>query len=797
VERVITLGRSASNDLVVNDSSVSARHARIVLDSEGAWLEDVGSKNGTFIRDEAISRARLHRGDSVRLGEATVPFDEIERVLRPEPASSREAAQTIRLVPGVPLVFGRHPSCQVRLDSPRASARHASVSMEGGRMVVRDLGSTNGTFVHGTRITGPTVVAPGTPITIAGSRFVLEGDQRSLRSFDLAAEDSLEALQLVFAVKEKLLLENVSMVAQPGEFIAIIGPSGAGKSTLLALLNGSAAPTQGSVRLGGIDLHRHFDLFRGRIGYVPQDDIMHTNLTVQQALTFAARLRLPKDFSRREIEQRVAQVIGMLGLEGTEHTRIGDQHRRGISGGQRKRVNVALELMSDPTVLILDEPTSGLSSADAAGMIKLLRSLAKSGKIVLLTIHQPSMEIFSEFDAVAIVARDASTRQAGRLAWYGAAVPDSLRFFEGQGGGDRRERPHVDGLLQQLALKPVAEWVARWERSEAMQQWVARRLRRSPAPDTAHGQRRPQPKNRFIQLNTLIRRAIAVKMGDAWNTTALILQAPLIGLLIAGVFGKVLSSEPTVANWPDISAKLCTSIFLTVVAAIWFGVSATAREIVGEWPIYRRERMVGLSMLSYVSAKVILAILLASAQCALLLPIIYSLGNFTADFGLCYRLLLAAAAVGSGFGLVISAIVQSAEAAAAILPILLLPMIVLGGALVKLSDQPDFVRPLTALMPSRWGFEGLLHAEASARARLLPGAPLAPGLPPNLATGSLVLATAPPSDREIDMAERCFPRDDGRHTPGGCIDILTLMAALAFLSVGGILRVREDSGRRG
>jgi ABC-type multidrug transport system ATPase subunit len=796
------------NDLVLEDDSVSARHARIVFDSEGMWLEDLGSRNGTFLgrSGRSVVRERFQEGDVIRLGQATVPTGAIERAVRsagPGPASSPNT-RSLRMSSSRPLIMGRHQSCDMLLSSPRASARHLSVTLEGRQVVVRDLGSTNGTFINGVQLKGPTILAPGAVLTAAGTRFTLGSDQRSLVALELSGAESLEVNQVSFAVKGKPLLENVSMVVQPGELIAIMGPSGAGKSTLLALLNGSSAPSAGTVRLGGIDLHRHFDLFRGRIGYVPQDDIMHANLTVHQALRYAARLRLPRDFSRREILQRVAQVIKQLGLEGTENTRIGDQQRRGISGGQRKRVNVALELMSDPTTLILDEPTSGLSSADAASMLELLRKLADSGKIVIVTIHQPSMEVFSRFDAVAVVARDASTRQVGRLAWYGRAVPDSLRFFERHASGGQGAAPHIDRLLTCLAERPVSEWISRWTHSSAYDQWVARRLGRGAPPNSAAGRRRPQSKNRFIQLFTLIRRTIAVKIGDSWNTATLLLQAPLIAALISVVYAKALSETPANAGkWVEVSAKVCTASFVTSLAAIWFGISASAREIVGEWPIYRRERMVGLSMFSYVSSKVILAVLLATIQCGLLLVIVYPACSLGADWSYLYRVLVAAAAVGAGIGLIISALVQTAEAAAASLPILLLPMIVLGGVLVKMNDMPEILRPVAAVLPSRWAVEGFAAAEAGTRPRLQkpklpPGAPAAAAAVPNeLTTGGAVIPASQGSGSDDDdMIERCFPRKDGRTTPEDCLLILEIMAGVSFVAVGGVLWTRDMSARR-
>ncbi len=788
---VIMIGRAATNDIVLQDESVSARHARVEVNGEGAWVEDLGSKNGTFIEGSParVDRARFGSGHSLRFGQAVVSAAELLRAFQPAAPVQKKIGRPIRLVPGQQVKIGRNPACEIRIDSPRASAYHASACLHEGRVVITDLGSTNGTFIDDVPIRGAAPLQPGAVLTIAGTRFGLGPDPATLMVFDSVGEEVIEALQLAVMAGRKLLIDRVSLVVQPGELVAVMGPSGAGKSTLLALLNGSTTPASGSVRIGGVDLHRHFDLFRGRIGFVPQDDIMHGNLTVNQALRYAARLRLPRDFSAREIHRRVAQVIQQLGLEGTENTRIGDEHQRGISGGQRKRVNVALELMSDPATLILDEPTSGLSSADAASMMELLRSLAAQGKTVIVTIHQPSMEVFSHFDAVAIVARDASTQQVGRLAWYGRAAPDSLKFFGANG-------MHVDGLLQALARRPVMEWVERWEHSQVRHQWVTGRISRGHSARAGRTPRRPMRKYRLLQLFTLIRRTFAVKVGDGWNTALLLLQPPLIGILIVAVFAKALGNTPTVEDWTKTGMKTPIALFVTALAAIWFGISASAREIVSEWPIFRRERMVGLSLFSYVASKVGVALVLAALQSLFLLGIVAWGCNFAGDWWLEYRLLLAAAATGAAIGLVVSAVARTAEAAAGALPILLLPMIVLGGVLMPLEDLPEATQPFCSLMPSRWAFEGLLNSEAPNRPRLRPAPPASNAAAPVLVLPEIVPATAPLEEGDRDVAEHCFPRKSGRTAPEDSFLILAAMASLGFASVGLSLKFRELRARR-
>lgn len=715
--RIVLIGRGTGNDLVLRQPSVSARHARVLVGPDGIWIEDLGSRNGTFVGTppRKIDRERITLDDPLVFGDAALPAtalrDFLERT-QPRPADDG----VIHLDDAALVTFGRRAGASVPLDQPLVSALHASVAVDRGRVVVRDLGSMTGTFVDGRRIDRPVEIGPGTLVQVGDQRYRLSADARALEPVDTSA-DAVEAVNVAVEAAGRRLLENVSLVIQPGEMVAIMGPSGAGKSTLLSVLNGQVAPAAGRIVIGGLDLHDHFELFRGRIGYVPQDDILHADLTVWQALWYAARLRLPKDMADAEIARRIRQVLAQLGLEGTEHTRVGDQRKRGVSGGQRKRVNLAMELLTDPPILVLDEPTSGLSSTDTISVMELLRSLADAGKTILVTIHQPSLEAYQKFDAVAVIARDASTRQVGRLAWYGRAWPDAVNFFEPPAPGT----PHpttADGLLRGLATRPVADWVRQWEHSVAKSIWVDGRAG-SHAARTAAGRRpQPRPVERLSQWATLVNRGLAVKAADRWNTAVLFLQAPLVGLLVAAVFAKVLRAAPTPDSWPHAGVNMATMMFVTALAAIWFGCSATAREIVAEWPIYRRERMVGLSILSYLGSKTALLLVVAAVQAACLLGIVAWACDVQSPWWHLYLVLYAAGLAGGAVGLVVSATLRTTEAATAILPVLLMPMIVLGGVLVPLADLPRLTQPLAAAMPSRWAFEGMVVPEAAARPRL-------------------------------------------------------------------------------
>jgi ABC-type multidrug transport system permease subunit/Skp family chaperone for outer membrane proteins len=270
----------------------------------------------------------------------------------------------------------------------------------------------------------------------------------------------------------------------------------------------------------------------------------------------------------------------------------------------------------------------------------------------------------------------------------------------------------------------VADWVRQWEQSVAKSIWVDGRAGTHAARAGAAPRPKPRPVERLSQFFTLVKRGLAVKAADRWNTAVVFLQAPLVGLLIAAVFSKVLRSAPTGDSWPHAGVSMATMMFVTALAAIWFGCSATAREIVAEWPIYRRERMVGLSILSYLGSKTAILLGIAAVQATLLLGIVAWACGVQSPWWHLALVLYAAGLAGGALGLVVSATLRTSEAATAILPVLLMPMIVLGGVLVPLSDLPRLTQPLAAAMPSRWAFEGMVVPEAVARPRLkLPRAP--------------------------------------------------------------------------
>lgn len=764
------IGSDPECDLVVDRPTVSGRHCRLTRAPEGDYLEDLGSSNGTYVNGVRVSgRVAVRPEDAITLG---------RRVPMPWPAGRGDRAALPRI-----LTIGRDPGNDVVIDAPMVSRRHARLVLDGGRTRIEDLGSSNGTYVNGERVRGTAAVRPGDRIGLGSYSFTPDLDGQ-VRGDDDRDGLAIEARELAVAAGDRVLIEDISIRVEPGEIVGLMGPSGAGKSTLMNALAGYSRPAGGRVLLNGLDLAGHRDAFRGQIGYVPQEDIIHRELTVGEALRFTARLRLPADFGDDEIRRRVRDVLEQLDLAGTEDVPIGSPGGAGISGGQRKRVNLAMELLTDPPVLLLDEPTSGLSSEDALLVLGVLRRLADRGKAILLSIHQPGLAAFRMLDRVAVVARDSGANGGpGRLAYDGPAFPDAIRFFNPpQPGGDgSRSTSELspDDLLRGLPRRPVGEWVDRLKSARERGDGRPRRGPGSP-PALPHA---PVPqdlrRSAWTQWWTLVRRNVAIRRKDAWNTAILAAQAPVIAMLIVLVFGRQASGDSSnPKHWNETASGVASTTFILGLAALWFGCSNAVREIVGEWPVYRRERMVNLRLGPYIASKLGVLGGLCLFQCVALLAIVRYGAGLVGQWPAMLGILVLSAAVGLALGLAISAVARTSEAAIALLPLVILPLIIFGGVMQPLHKIHPALRVACDAFPSRWAFEGLMVLESDGRPAA--PAPEGPAQPP------------PPGDAPPDMADAYFPARDDRMGPRAAAIALggSFVAMVAIIAV--ILRSRDQ-----
>jgi ABC-type multidrug transport system ATPase subunit len=571
--------------------------------------------------------------------------------------------------------IGRSLDNDIVVHDVLASRHHAFLTATPVGTEIRDAHSINGTFVNGIRV-GSAVLAEGDVVTIGNVDLVFSGGMLVRRHEAAARSGGLEVREVNFAIDGKNLLERVSVTARPGTLTAIIGGSGAGKTTLSRLIAGYATPTSGSVTFEGHDIHSEYASLRTRIGMVPQDDVVHRQLTVNQALGYAAELRLPPDTSKADRQQVVAQVLDELGL-----TRHADTRVDKLSGGQRKRASVALELLTGPSLLILDEPTSGLDPALDLQVMTMLRQLADAGRVVLVVTH--SLTYLDVCDQVLLMA------PGGKTAYLGA--PGQI--------GDAMGTTNWAQIFAKVGADP----------DEANRRFLAQNKPPPPvesAPADLGTQARTSVRHQF---STIARRQVRLVVSDRAYFTFLALLPFVLGALSLTVPGNTGFgvAQPT-SGTPDESAQILT---LLSIAAVFMGTALTIRDLIGERAIFRREQAVGLSTGAYLGAKLAVFCAFAIAQAAIATGIVLlgkgaptqpavMLGNPSFELFVTVAATCVASAV---LGLVLSSLARSNEQIMPLLVVSLMLQLVLGGGMVPVTGR-IFLDQLSWVLPSRWGY---------------------------------------------------------------------------------------------
>lgn len=758
VAETITIGRAPDNTLVLNDGAVSRYHARIERDGEDFLITDLGGANGTRLNERKLESNAPHPivdGDAITIGAATLLFRAVaatptvtsasegavlwrrqtvaERLRPPGTEQHLEVEQPTLFHPAmghgtvimpatleVPeevvyldlrgrdhLLIGRLLENDVVFDHPAVSRFHARITRHDDSTVLEDLESANGTFVNGERIFPGTsyYLRPGDTIHIGPIKLLLTGD--ALEQVDESRHLRLDALHLNQPVGKGVnLLQDISLSIDPREFLAVVGVSGAGKSTLLSALNGFRPARQGSVLVNGGDLYRDFDAHRTNLGYVPQDDIIHTEFSVRRALDYAAQLRLPADTTSEERRQRVDEVMETLGL-----TERRDVPVRDLSGGQRKRVSIGVELLTRPGLFFLDEATSGLDPGTELQMMRLLRRLADEGHTVLLVTH--ATKNVALCDQVVFLAK------GGHLAWYGP--PDeALRYF---GVED------FDAIYEKLEseLTP-AEWARRYRDSQAHQRYVAGRLEERYGPDfraapsgaparkaegttpaPAGGVARAAQVSALRQMRVLSARYLNIVRRDRMSLILLFLVPLLLGGIDLLAWPRdILDAESGTAD------RSMTMLFLSTIIPFLVGGLGSAREIVKESAIYRRERMVTLKIAPYLLSKIWVATLFSLYSAAVLLACkllavdMSALG--TAGIAKLYVTLALASMSGAMIGLLISALARREEQVMMLVVLVVVVQIVFSGGILPLKNLGVSGQVLGSITSSKWVFEAQVAA---------------------------------------------------------------------------------------
>jgi len=736
---------------------VSGFHAQIVREgnqfvlvhphpSRGKTLNGL-LYQGRHIQGDEKFHKPLARGDIFRIGDehgtlVTLTYNDGSGAIQ-------DVVPEVHPIPlGAPVItIGRLPENMVVLSHPQVSGRHARLEQVHGGYRIIDVGSTNHVYVNAQQVTNQ-LLQPGDEIRIGPYKFTYTGTQ--LTQQDESHGIRIDALQLQkVGSKHTILINDISIAIPPRTFVALVGGSGTGKSMLMDALNGLRPAQKGLVLYNGQDYYRHLAAFSTQLGYVPQDDIIHRELTVERALYYTARMRLPEDFTQAQIKQRIDEVLEDVDMK----------HRRGLlinklSGGQRKRVSIALELLAKPSVFFLDEPTSGLDPGLDRRMMFLLRRLADKGHTIILATHATNN--INTCDYICFLA------QGGRLTYFGP--PNEAKAYFG-----KTDFAEIYSALEPTEGNPniPEEAENRFKASPEFQKYVVGPLNQGPAGQTNTSLetatvKQPKRGNPWKQFSLLSSRYRELLKNDTGNLLILLLQAPIIAAILIlmlssgghGTFdpssvAKCLLNPPggihipqtvpnkfdcqnvmnflnntpqgqiIVANHggnvlqatqdfiaPESGFDAQKYLFIMAFAAMLFGTINGSREIVKEAPIYRRERTVNLGIAPYMFSKIVILGIFCLLQSAVLVLAVNWVAPIQQGILLpplleVYITMALTSLAGLMLGLTISALAPNNDRAGILIPIVLIPQVIFSGLLFNLNGP--ILQTIGALFAVRWG----------------------------------------------------------------------------------------------
>ncbi|MBQ6211250.1 MAG: ATP-binding cassette domain-containing protein [Prevotella sp.] len=506
-------------------------------------------------------------------------------------------------------------------------------------------------------------------------------------------------------------IHNLSFTLHDGELLAIMGGSGTGKSTLLSILNGNLIPDEGSVTINGHDISE--PQAKDLIGFVPQDDLLIEELTVYQNLYYTAKLCFAT-LTEEDIRKRVTDTLNGLGLDAVKDLKVGSPINKYISGGQRKRLNIALELIREPAVLFLDEPTSGLSSADTERVINLLKEQTYKGKLIVVNIHQPSSDVFKLFDRLWMLDR-------GGYPVYDGNPIDAITYFKeaaNYADAETSACPTCGNVNPEIMLNIIEEKAINSngeisdERKVSPQEWHElylknRALLSEPKKESmpTSDQRKP---GRLRQFAIFLQRNLKTKVTNVQYLCIALLQAPILAVICAFLTRYSPPEGYSVMN----NKNLVSYFFMSIIVATFIGMSGSAEEIIKDRALLKRERFLRLSYGSYIWSKIIFVASVSLIQTLLFILIGNAIMGLHGLFGTWWLILFMTALLANLTGLLLSQCLNSIVAIYISIPILLIPQILLCGLVVNFSDltpksTTGYVPLIGDVIPSRWSYEAL------------------------------------------------------------------------------------------
>lgn len=672
-KRLITFGSGEQNDIVLHSDAVDIRQGYLQITEYGVLAVNTNKKASLVSNNNKVfSDIYLSEGSFLKL-------------VSNENSESSGILFIMSLGKNVdewkyyPLQVGKNTigsssSCDIVLPPVGVSKKHASINVFLNQITIQNESSLSGTYINGNPISN----SKSTPlnnldvIIIGNSKIILHNNKivyQILKSgIQIDAIDIVKQVRIKFKIRE--ISSHVSMSIKPAEFVAFVGASGAGKSTFMKCISGLSKPTFGEVLLNGEDLYENYDTLKYNIGYVPQDDIVYPNLTLHDMLHYAAKLRMPDNTTRKERNQRVQEVLSIVQLSEFENSYI-----RQLSGGQRKRASIAVELIGDPNLFFLDEPTSGLDPGTERSIMKTLRQMSHLGKTIILVTHNTLN--LNLCDKVAFFG------DRGRLCFYGSPQ-EALEFF----GVD----DFVD--IYTLLNDNTSQWYEKFKNTQD-------NINISDIESENTKKVKPKKKSFIKQLIILIKRYCKLIANNYLQLILLFIQAPVIAVLVASVADENLYSVYKITKGV---------LFSTGCACIWLGLLNSVQEICKEKVILQKEYISDLKLPAYLLSKFIVQGFIAFIQATLMVTIIQNMVGQSENSILidgywdiqiiCFLTILSASAL----GLFVSALVKDSTIALSLAPILLVPQLLFSGILFELEGFSDFV---SNFVLCRWAIEGL------------------------------------------------------------------------------------------
>jgi ABC transport system ATP-binding/permease protein len=713
-----TVGRSPRADLPVRDGTCSRQQFLIEVNQHGeCTLHPLSKVCSTVCGGLNVTNpVRLDRDVAISVGNLVFefsigPFQADAEVIAANPedvatifGKNHELVElptdmVVRI--GANLVLGRDPKQSgLVLPHVQVSRIHASIRWEDGRYYLKDLQSTCGTYVSGKQVHDSTELIDGATIGIGP--YLITFRNGELKTHSRQSHHQLIARNLTKHVSEhgkiKTILNDVSLAIHQGEFICILGPAGCGKSTLLKALGAREPIDEGKLFLNGINIANAYDQLKRDLAFVPQHDVLHKSLTVEQSLVYTARLRLPEDMVPTEIESQVEQTIQRVGLSKQRYTRIAK-----LSGGQIKRLSLATELLSEPNIILLDEVTSGLDTQSDQETMRLFQSISEQGKSVVCVTHNLA-HVEKNCNLIIVLA------EGGKLAYMGPPG-DAMNYFQ---------VTQLGAIYERLQERSSEQWGQLFRAHHTYGQMIlarttitTRNIENIPGSELGRESISLKLRQTCRQLAVLLQRYTQILRADFGTIVGAVGQTLLIAALLVLVFGDVTAAKDATgaANLYSHASSSAVLLFLSVVTCYWFGCNNASKEFVKERLLFQKEYHAGLQPIAYYGSKLLPLAGFSILQALAMFGLVYFSCAIPCSFIQASAIVSVSAVIGVISGLLISALAPTEELATLLVPIVLIPQIVLSAGLKSLTGFSELVAE--CFVSSYWTY-GLIRGSLSA-----------------------------------------------------------------------------------